>query len=289
MSGDLWDVMNLRLIEGKLPSEYEIIESEKDILIYVSEKYRDYVRIGDIYSDKIGDKEIFRYIIAGIISDDSSVIDPYVFSDTLLDRQGFYSMEYGVIEVMDTSSWNGCFFTYNEDIGYKKISSDIIIKAEKAGAKADVYNISDVADYIVADMERDTYYLKEIALIMAVMMVISLTAGRIYSIIIRSSDYGIWVSCGATAGDLSMIVIWQNVITMIIPLVVSSVLMYNVLRIFYTDNMVSLALLNEIYLSRCIPTQFALVILTVGLSCICPAGIFRHIKAAQLVRGRIWR
>lgn len=82
---------------------------------------------------------------------------------------------------------------------------------------------------------------------MTVLVILSITAGRVYFIRTRASDYGVWASCGASIRDLCRVIILQNIITVLLPMIFTSVSAYNVLRIFYTDNSVSVSLLKKIY------------------------------------------
>lgn len=47
----MWDVMNLKLTEGKKPSEYDTLGN--DTLIYLSEVYRGKISCGDTLNNKI--------------------------------------------------------------------------------------------------------------------------------------------------------------------------------------------------------------------------------------------
>ena len=285
MSKELWNVMNIELKEGIEPSEYTIQNPDREILLYLSEQYIGYVNIGDVFTDTYKGKVIFRYTVAGFFDSDSTVIDPFVFSDENTGRYGCYSLDYGIIEITDTVNWNGNFIVFDKP--YADVYDSINNIAAETDVHIDVYNISDVAGYIAMESKNNTFYLKEIAAVMTVLVILSITAGRVYFIRTRASDYGVWASCGASIRDLCRVIILQNIITVLLPMIFTSVSAYNVLRIFYTDNSVSVSLLRKIYFSKCMPAQLITSAAIIVLSGIWPINIIKHTKLSMLVKGKV--
>lgn len=79
MSKGMWDVMNLKLTEGKKPSEYDTLGN--DTLIYLSEVYRGKISCGDTFEQQnIKGETVRRYVVAGFLNKKSAIIDSMIYS-----------------------------------------------------------------------------------------------------------------------------------------------------------------------------------------------------------------
>lgn len=289
MDAGLWDVMNLKLKEGKAPGEYTVDDEQRDILLYVSEKYEDIVGVGDIYCDYTYDGQmVYRYIVAGVLDADSYLIDPYVFSEELLDRVGSYSLEYGILEVTQWGNYGGCFFSFGSENDYDLINAKLREISQKYGEQIDVFRISSIVGYIKSDADRNTAYLKEAAILLAVVMVVSLCAARIYGIAVRTRDYGIWMSCGATKKDFCVIIFLRNLLETAAAFIAGACAMYYLLHIFYGDNVPTNTLVSEIYVKYCISSGIAAGLLTVIISSAIPCALIWRVSSVNLLKGRLF-
>ncbi len=213
MDAGAWTMLNINLVEGSTPAEIGFNDALRDIILYLSEKYHGVTNVGDVYEVFNSDgEEVFRYVVGGFFDENSVCIDPYIFSEVILNNAGSYSLEYGIIEVMKYGNLNGGFFTYEDADAYEEIAAEILKISEKYNVTIDTYKISSIIDYVENDTKNQTLVLRMALIIFAAVMIISLCVSQIYSIITKSADYGIRLSNGVTKRDMTGIIFIQNIL-----------------------------------------------------------------------------
>lgn len=288
MNIGIWPVMNINLVEGKEPYDVDIEDNNKDIILYLSEKYCDIVSVGDVFEDcDVEGNVIYRYTVGGFFDEKSSLMDPHVFDDLTLVKSGSYSMEYGIIELVQWENYGGSFFTYSKENDYDNIVSKINGISEKYDTEIDIYKISSVVGYTKENTDMQTRVLKIALGLFGIAMMISLSVSQIYSIITKSRDYGIRLSNGVTKKDMCSIIFMQNIIQTVIPVILSMTAMYFVLRIFFGGDLTSEQLIKHIFTLYCVPISLVVTIIVVMMSSVIPAKLMKKTSVLNLLNGRI--
>ncbi|MBD5158472.1 MAG: ABC transporter permease [Butyrivibrio sp.] len=288
ISGDLWEVMNLKLTEGKKPAEIEYDTSDMypDVLIYLSESFRGEAQVGDVlYEVKHEGKLLYCFEVAGFFDKSSSVIDSYIVND-VLEKQGYYPLDYGVVAVHRGKPESGFFSFVGE---YAEVSGRIRALAAHNGVEVQVFNIASVAELMKSNTDKNTYYLKEAAIILAVIMIFAVSAGQVASIVTQTRNYGIWLASGASKRDLTVIIFMQNLIRIFIAVLISFALMLAVIHKIYGRymNKPEHYVINIICLEYILPIVLILSVLTVLLSSLIPAGLIGKTPSVNLLKGKI--
>ncbi|MCM1308802.1 MAG: hypothetical protein NC223_09415 [Butyrivibrio sp.] len=285
---DLWEVMRLELVEGKKPSETECddLGISPDILIYLSEDYKSVVQVGSVIHEQHYDEgSVKKYVVAGFLDKSSAVIDSYIFDAQSIEKQGYYPIGYKVLEVIRTEPFDSGFFAFEGD--FTEVSDRIKALAAENGTTVEVYSIANVIDYMKSNTDKNTYYLKEAFLILAVIMLFAISAGQIVSIVTRTKNYGIWLASGASKKDLAVIIFMQNLIRMLISLVISLLLMLVLFRILYCTNEQNYYTVNSIYVRYVLPALALLSVLMVLISSVFPSRIILKASSVNLLKGRV--
>lgn len=291
MDEGIWDAMNIRLTQGLRPQEYALDDpaNERVVLLYLSDNYADLTHVGDIYDAKNAKGVlIYRYIVAGFFDVKSRYLDPGVFTNLVMDKVGSCSLDYGIIEVRDSLSTYGCYFTFEGDGDYDRICSDINGISRKYNTAINTYRIAALVQYAREQADRDTKPLRETAVLLGIIMVLALTVSQVYSIITRAKDYGVWLSSGATGKDMALILFMQNLLKTTISLVIGNILTFAFLHIFFgIGGGEARELMNITYLTRCIPVSVVLWAVTVLLSSVIPMVLMRRTSCINLLKGRV--
>lgn len=288
MDAGVWPMMNINLVEGSSPDEIGFNDAVKDIILYLSEKYRGTANVEDVYEACGSDgKVIYRYVVGGFFDEYSACIDPYVFNEIVLNNAGSYSLEYGIIEVMKYGNLNGGFFTYEDVNAYEEIAAEILKISEKYDVTIDTYKISSIIDYVEKDTKNQTLVLRMALIIFAAVMIISLCVSQIYSIITKSADYGIRLSNGVTKRDMTGIIFMQNILQTAIPAAAGCAASYCVLKMFFETDAASGNLINYVFTRYCIPGAVIFAVGTVVLSSVLPAVLMRKTTVLNLLNGRV--
>lgn len=288
ITGNLWDVMNLKLIEGKKPDEIEYDTSDvyNDVLIYLSEAFKDVAQVGDVLDTVYRDgKELYKFEIAGFFDKSSSVIDSNIVYD-VLEKQGCYPLEYGVVVVHRRGADSG-FFSFEGD--YADVSAKIRALAAENNVGVQVYSIASVAEVMKSNTDKNTYYLKQAAAILAVIIIFAVSAGQVFSIVTRTRNYGIWLASGASKRDLTVIIFMQNLIRTFIAVLISSAIMFVILHRIYGRNMNNIEhyVINTICVKYILPIVLLLAAFTVILSSAIPAALIGRTSSVNLLKGKV--
>ncbi len=297
VSPDLWEVMNLKLVEGMEPWKAEPpkpADITSGYLIYLSEAYRDVVNVGDVFESRETTSKgelLLWYIIAGFIDKNSTVTDPYVFSVDNVEKIGHYSVDYEIIEVpVDGFDYDG-FFVYSEESEFAEVERKIKgIAAENGLNTGDVYvyNLSSVVQYAEDDVKKQTAHLREAAVILMAILVLSVSGIQAFDVLTKTKDYGVWLSSGADKRDLVFFIIYQNVIRTAIALFISIPFMLLALHKLYGYNSETHHMINRIFIRGIIPGSVALGILTALMASVLPSCLIAGSSAINLIKGKIF-
>ena len=278
-----WDIGNIKLSSGKEPSEYEF--NDNTVLLYLSEEYKEVVNIGEHYYDihKSG-VVVYDYVIAGFIDDGSTIIagDAGTNTESLV-SSGYYSMDYAIIEVNDIELFQTyiCFDHDNEDT----IKSEITEICDKYDIGVDIYSLKSVIRHAKDVNDEISGILLEISLLLFVVSLVFLITVQCGKIIMKAGDYGMWLVNGMTIKDIKIIILYQNMISMAIPLIVSLgagywYAMHEFGRVLDTGTMIT-----GIYLRNIIPAMTGITVALVAIVTIVPLIILRKKTASEILKG----
>lgn len=285
MSWDMLKIMNIKLTEGSLSDE--LIQQEQDIVLYLDEVYREAVQIGDVFYSVYNDRIVYRYIVGGFFTGNSAIMDE--LSTETLNGTGSLSLDYGIIEVTDCVLWEDGFFTFDSSTNFDQINRMIQQIAAEGGGSAEVYQVSSIIRYIEQNADKNTLYLKEAAVFLAVILILSVSAGQISDILTRTKDYGIWLSCGASKKDLAFFIVFQNIIRTGIAALISAALMFCVFRMIYAfgAGIESKNLVKLLYFKYVLPTELLLAVFVIFFSSFLPAGLIKKASSVNLIKGKV--
>lgn len=152
MSKGMWDVMNLKLTEGKKPSEYDTLGN--DTLIYLSEVYRGKISCGDTFEQQnIKGETVRRYVVAGFLNKKSAIMDSMIYSTGNSEKKGSYSLKYGIVEVVPTVNSDG-MYVYCEPKDCEAVSDKIETAAALNDDIVRVIKISSVINYMDRESKK---------------------------------------------------------------------------------------------------------------------------------------
>ena len=279
ITAGMWDVVNLELISGKAPYEYEV--DEIDVLLYFSEEYMEVVEVGQELCFK---EDSFRYIVAGFISGNSTMMDDTFFSDEQITYAGFHSMEYGIIEVMQSKYISGYGVLEND---YETVINQFNEIAKKYNSRLEIYSIDSVIDVAEKKAANSSFYLNEIMVILVVLAIISVLAIQIFEMLIHADEYGIWLACKATKKDLIIITCIQNFIRTFVAVAFSVLIVYLILISIYGASVEMKMLTKDIYVIYCFPIIVLIGIMMVALESVIPSLILNRAGVVNLLKGEL--
>lgn len=286
MSKGMWDVMNLKLTEGKRPSEWET--SENDTLIYVSEAYRGKISCGDTFEQQnIKGETVRKYIVAGFIDKKSAIIDNMIYSTGNSEKKGSYSLKYGVVEVVTTVSSED-MYVYCNPKDYRTVSDKIEAAAKLNNSNVRIIKISSVIDYMDRESKKSTKGLFEVAVVFVLFMVVSLSFNQTCSCIIQSGTYGIWMANGLDKKDVNTIIFLKNLYSSLISVILASVLMMVLWHKFYCTNMINHMIINEVFTKKVLAPAVLISLAVSVISSAAPIIIFNKKQTVDYLRGGIF-
>lgn len=285
MSKGMWDVMNLKLTEGKKPSECEI--SEDDTLIYVSEAYRGKISCGDTFEQQnIKGETVRKYIVAGFIDKKSAIIDNMIYSTGNSEKKGSYSLKYGVVEVVPTVSSED-MYVYCNPKDYRTVSDKIEAAAKLNNSGVRIIKISSVIDYMDRESKKSTKGLFEVAVVFVLFMVVSLSFNQTCSCIRQSGTYGIWMANGLDKKDVNEIIFLKNLYSSVFSMILSSALMMVLWHKFYCTNMINHMIINEVFTRKVLAPAVLISLAVSVISSAAPIIIYNKKQTVDYLRGGI--
>ncbi|HAX07775.1 MAG TPA: hypothetical protein DCX93_06965 [Butyrivibrio sp.] len=285
MSKGMWDVMNLKLTEGKKPSEYDTLGN--DTLIYLSEVYRGKISCGDTFEQQnIKGETVRRYVVAGFLNKKSAIMDSMIYSTGNSEKKGSYSLKYGIVEVVPTVNSDG-MYVYCEPKDCEAVSDKIETAAALNDDIVRVIKISSVINYMDRESKKSTKGLFEVAVVFVLFMVVSLSFNQTCSCIRQSGTYGIWMANGLDKKDVNTIIFLKNLYSAVISVILASVLMMVLWHKFYCTNMINHMIINEVFTKKVLAPAVLISLAVSVISSAAPVIIFNKKQTVDYLRGGI--
>ena len=285
MSKGMWDVMNLKLTEGKNPSEYDTLGN--DTLIYLSEVYRGKISSGDTFEQQnIKGETVRRYVVAGFLNKKSAIMDSMIYSTGNSEKKGSYSLKYGIVEVVPTVNSDG-MYVYCEPKDCETVSDKIETAAALNDDIVRVIKISSVINYMDRESKKSTKGLFEVAVVFVLFMVVSLSFNQTCSCIRQSGTYGIWMANGLDKKDVNEIIFLKNLYSAVISVILASVLMMVLWHKFYCTNMINHMIINEVFTKKVLAPAILISLAVSVISSAAPVIIFNKKQTVDYLRGGI--
>lgn len=283
MSAGAWDIMNLRLQEGAEPSQLE--PDDNTILLYLSERYSGLVSVGEHYYDTYEDGTIiYDYVVAGFFSSDSYILANGTANSTnnLIDA-GCCSMDYAVVEVPGFL-FNTAYFS-TKDGGFSEVKEYLGSIAQNYGIDIDMYELSSVLKFHNDNTAAVTKYLIEIAVLFtaaAVLLLIGIQIGRVIS---HAKEYGIWLTNGALFHDIALVTIYQNIIYVILPMILSCFAVRKITDMILSGNGQTAGPVISIFWEMNVPLLTVLAVILTAVTAGIPIILLYRKNAAELLKG----
>lgn len=284
ISKDLWNAMNYRILEGKAPNEY--ILTDKDVLLYFSEEYKGIVDIGQEFIDEYAGEVVYKYIVAGFISSESTMFNSSYFNEEQVENCAFHSMEYGIVEVIQ-GYFNSGYAILRDESCFHSVRDYFYEIADMYEADMQIYSVDAVVKSAEIIAKNSSYYLNEIMIIMIVISLISVISIQIFEMLTRADEYGIILTCKATKKDLIIMIFFQNAIRNFIAIIMSLLVMFVLLLSLYGNSPEMKIITRDLYLLYCVPIDIIVCIVLIVLESIIPAIIIGKADTVNLLKGEL--
>lgn len=283
MTDGFWDIANIKLSSGKEPSEYEF--NDNTVLLYLSEEYKDVVNIGEHYYNiyKTG-VVVYDYVIAGFIDGDSKIIanGSSTRTDELV-NSGYYRMDYSIVEVFHKHFLETYIcFDHNQ---FEAIKEKIVDIGDKYDTQIDIYSLESVVRHAKDANTEIAGVILEIAILLFAVSLVFLITTQVGKTIMKAGDYGIWLVNGMTIKDIKLVVLYQSVISLTIPLIFSLIAGYCFVMHEFGKVVDTGKMITEIYMKNIIPILTVISIVCVAIVTIVPLIILRKKTASEILKG----
>lgn len=286
-----FDVFNITLTEGKDLREYDL----KNINyrpIYLSEKYKGYVSIGEHYYwyVEIDGKEKLQdeYEIAGFFSSDSFMPCDNMFL-SYPNKEGTYSLEYAFIVVYPPCK-SGLFIAQDK-AEYEELMNKIQADSWDTGEAWDVWNVDAKVEYDTLSDQQLIAYFGFAALLLSITAILILLVMSISDIVISGNEYGLWMINKGTQSDMCRVICWQVALKALVSLVFSTVIAMAISHSCASGDIdnekVTEIVFRQISLKFMLPCMLAECALISVLALIIPVRKFRSLTPVQLVKGEM--
>lgn len=278
-----WDIANIKLSSGKEPSEYEF--NDNTVLLYLSEEYKDIVNIGEHYYaiHKTG-IVVYDYIIAGFIAEDSKIIaqGTGIRADELL-NSGYYQLDYAIIEVFD-AHLSGAYVCFDDD-NYEEVQAKIENIGNRYNTQIDIYSLKSVIRHANDSNAEISGIILEIGVLFAVVLSVFLITVQMGRVIMKSGDYGVWLVNGMTLKDVRIVILCQNIISFMAPLIISLVASYCWVMHEYGEIVDTGKMITDIYIKSVVPKIVLISIVLIAVVTSVPWIILRKKTASEILKG----
>lgn len=281
MNASLWDMLPLKLYEGKPPAEWE---NDGSTLIYLGYSFRDLVNVGDVFG-----KSDFKYRVSGIIEEGCAFLNSTALNQTQQNMSGSLVADQWMIEIMsgDVYLSNQSWFYITDKADRENLKKEIYEAAEEKGIKLRITWFDDVLEGIDRQNKIINSNLWDITLLLAITAAVLIITSQIVSILVRAYEYGIWYSCGATNKDMALILLYQNIRRMIFPLAAGAAANYLILYRMYYVLKTDRIMINRIFWTVEMPVM---LLLAAGIIAICsfvPILIMTKKHPMEMLRGEV--
>lgn len=281
INNSIWPMLSINIKEGKVPSS-DMFYDPTVILLYLDERYKSITQIGDKYYEKVphNDQIVYTYIVSGFFASDSTIVDKQIYDNYDYIKSGSYSLDYGIIEVMDTINRSG-FIVLKDSADIKSIKSCSTVKNNFD--KFSFYSINGAVNLAEENSKKLIVMVSDIAVILGFSIIIYLLCSQITYIFEETRELGVWLCNGLTRKDIVKILFLQNFMMIFISLLLSYLLSYKIIMHLFGINVeashLTRSILPTVY---CIETTIG-IFLSIFASII-PAIIFYNISSVSMYK-----
>lgn len=281
VSPDFIDMMNIKITSGNRPTDYEF--DDTTVLLYLSERYKKVAQVGDVYYEKYEGKIVYKFVVAGFFSDDSYILSQTFApsTDEMLDS-GYMSLDYGVIEVMDLNLTSGYFYSEEQ---FENVKTELKSISKKYGIALDMYDMASVVKYNNENTKLVLNATLEMVLLITIAVFTLMISIQIGRVMINSEEYGIWLANGATLKDISNIIIYQNIIYTIMPLVLGGTLLYFYLKNEWGRYKEMENYIRSTFIKIGIPSLVIIAVIIITLVSIVPIKLIKKKNTSEILKG----
>lgn len=281
-----FDIYNVKLVEGIQPSDLNPYEG---IPLYLSEEYKVITELGEHYKEYDSNNKLMEnYYVAGYFSSDSVIPNANVCASN---QGGIIPLKYGIIELAGEFGPDG-YFTVNDGYSIDDVKLQIQKEWARSSSIATISNVDGALSCMEKNVVKSLRYLVIATILLVGTSIIVLLVIQVGNILTRGREYGIWMICNATHGDILKVLILQNFIRFIYAEAMAVLFINLITRmVLYGENFPDMEITHKIS-NRIIALNIYPVIIIVGLliaaiTVIAPAIKLSRTEPVKLIKGEL--
>lgn len=282
MNETTWELMQLELIEGEPPQNYDLDKYE---LIYLGYKYKGKVEVGTVIEseNKYYKKD---YLIAGVLKNGTELPDNTL---NLLDTSDVFSAvpaDYMVLSVSRMDDIGGfVYFDLEEGVAFDDARAQLQEMAKENDLEINIASLGAKMQLLDESLKPIRKYMLEIIVTVGLTVCIVVTCYQTMSIIARKSEYGILYANGATSRDLFSIILLENLVKFLVAFMIMFPLLLFAAKLVFAYNQVTYTVLKQIIWTKVIWKTGIIGIVIMLVSSLLPIHTLRTYTPVALIGG----
>lgn len=287
-----FDLFNINIIEGKKPNRITYCNKEM-IPIYLSEKYRDKVNLGEHLYDyeEINGENILisDYEIEGFFSENSFLPSMGV-CHSVLNKDGSYSLEYGIVQLYAPA--NTGYFKLNEGQSLENVENQLLKNSWESGAGYELLNVGATVEFNEHDTQKNLRFLEIATIILISTSILIMLVVSISNIVINGKDYGIWLTNKATKREIIEIIGGQAILKAAIALMFAIVIVFFMGKFIATElefksEKLAQIIAGKVLWKETIPFMLIEGVVITAVSLIVPVFRFKKTGTTMIIKGEM--
>ncbi len=298
MDTGLWRATNLPLSDGMLPDDCLLSigakaksETETYWLLYLGEDYRGSVEVGNCrtieYSNPLTkEKALLHYVVAGVLAKGAGVpsskayLDYKAWDETIL-------LDSRILAVGVTGeTLYDCCILIGDGASQSEVKGavfDLMLEQNTAGKDMQIFGLDELYKDITAENSYFNSLLLRLLLALGITVMLLSVVRQSVSLISHSEEYGILYSCGATSRDVFRIVVYQNIMDMVLPLMIGLTSGGFIMNAMMNEKMKISFSTVGLYFKWIVPGMLVTAFVLAALSTIVPTIILRRLKPIAML------
>lgn len=281
ISATAFDLCQIDIKEGALPTELDIDFNDKLVNIYLGYDYMDYVNLNDTFYDDNG----VEYKVIGFFDKGSKFLNQDV--GLQIDTQRFdYSilLDSSIVVVEECLSSDTFIFSFNNGCSFEDVKNIIRNVADDAGYVVSIQALDDIYKLSNAEYEVMKVYVTRILVVALLSSILVISCTQMENVLSSKRKNGILFVLGYSQESIGLSIIIESIIKILVSLVFSLPISYVWSKI-WLETGEQIDLLNELFFLKIMPFTIAVVFTSVLISISIPIFIFERYTPVDLLRG----